>query len=55
MSTYNSEEAYVRKIFRSSDAICFDVDSTVCCDEAIDELAVFANKEKEVMELYGLP
>lgn len=49
--SYSPEEAFTRKIFRSSDAICFDVDSTVCRDEAIDELAIFANKEKEVMEM----
>ena len=49
--SYKSEELACRKIFASSDAVCFDVDSTVCRDEAIDELAIFANKEKEVMEL----
>jgi len=27
--------------FRSADAVCFDVDSTVCTDEGIDELAAF--------------
>uniref|UniRef100_A0A834VA90 Phosphoserine phosphatase n=1 Tax=Sarcoptes scabiei TaxID=52283 RepID=A0A834VA90_SARSC len=47
----NVDEKSVRQIFRSSDAVCFDVDSTVCRDEAIDELAIFANKEKEVMEI----
>ncbi|UXI14682.1 hypothetical protein NH340_JMT00625 [Sarcoptes scabiei] len=47
----NVDEKSVRQIFRSSDAVCFDVDSTVCRDEAIDELAIFANKEKEVMEM----
>lgn len=46
------EERLCRDLFTSSDAVCFDVDSTVCRDEAIDELAIFANKEKEVMELY---
>ncbi|OTF69217.1 hypothetical protein BLA29_012991 [Euroglyphus maynei] len=45
------DENTIRRIFRSSDAVCFDVDSTVCRDEAIDELAKFANKEKEVMEM----
>ncbi|KAI2796900.1 hypothetical protein BLOT_014597 [Blomia tropicalis] len=45
------EERLCRDLFTSSDAVCFDVDSTVCRDEAIDELAIFANKEKEVMEL----
>lgn len=45
------EERICRSLFASSDAVCFDVDSTVCRDEAIDEIAIFANKEKEVMEL----
>lgn len=47
----NEEEEQTRRMFRSSEAVCFDVDSTVCRDEAIDELAIFANKEKEVMEM----
>lgn len=46
-----SKEQLTRNIFRISEAVCFDVDSTVCRDEAIDELAIFANKEKEVMEM----
>lgn len=46
-----NEEERCRQMFRSSEAVCFDVDSTVCRDEAIDELAIFANKEKEVMEM----
>lgn len=45
------EEQLCKQIFSSSDAVCFDIDSTVCRDEAIDEIAIFANKEKEVMEL----
>lgn len=40
-----------RTILRSADAVCFDVDSTVCMDEAIDELARFAGKEDQVSEL----
>lgn len=46
-----SKELRARTIFRSADAVCFDVDSTVCQDEAIDELARFAGKENEVSEL----
>lgn len=38
-------------IWRSADAVCFDVDSTVCTDEAIDELAKFVGREKEVADL----
>lgn len=40
-----------KEIWRKADAVCFDVDSTVCCDEAIDELAKYVNKSKEVSEL----
>jgi phosphoserine phosphatase len=46
-----STELATRTLWRSMDAVCFDVDSTVCRDEAIDELAIFAGKEKEVKEL----
>ena len=31
--------------------MCFDVDSTVCVDEGIDELAAFLGKGKEVAEM----
>lgn len=51
MSTPSIRELRARTVFRSADAVCFDVDSTVCKDEAIDELARFAGKEKEVSEL----
>jgi len=45
------KELRARRILRSADAVCFDVDSTVIMDEAIDDLAKFAGKEKEVSEL----
>lgn len=41
-------ELFARRIWRSADAVCFDVDSTVCSDEAIDELAKFVGKGEEV-------
>ncbi|XP_023233938.1 phosphoserine phosphatase-like isoform X2 [Centruroides sculpturatus] len=44
------EKERTKKLWREADAVCFDVDSTVCKDEAIDELAKFAGKEKEVAE-----
>lgn len=34
--------------FLSCDAVCMDVDSTVCTTEAIDELAAFAGVQREV-------
>lgn len=40
-----------KDIWREADAVCFDVDSTVCCDEAIDELANFLGKSQEVSEI----
>ncbi|XP_042387292.1 phosphoserine phosphatase, chloroplastic-like isoform X2 [Zingiber officinale] len=43
-----SEE--VLKIWRSAGAVCFDVDSTVCLDEGIDELADFCGAGKAVAE-----
>ncbi|GBO46807.1 hypothetical protein AVEN_249505-1, partial [Araneus ventricosus] len=47
----SNPEILTRALWRAADAVCFDVDSTVCMDEAIDELAKFAKKEKEVMDL----
>ncbi|KAL8167665.1 hypothetical protein V2J09_009164 [Rumex salicifolius] len=44
-----SEE--VLELWRTADAICFDVDSTVCIDEGIDELADFCGAGKAVAEL----
>ncbi|RWW20777.1 hypothetical protein GW17_00015096, partial [Ensete ventricosum] len=44
----HSEE--VLNIWCSVDAVCFDVDSTVCLDEGIDELANFCGAGKAVAE-----
>ncbi|KAE9556346.1 hypothetical protein FO519_000386 [Halicephalobus sp. NKZ332] len=41
-------EPRIKQIWRNTDAVCFDVDSTVCRDEAIDELAAFLGKGEEV-------
>lgn len=43
--------ANVKTIWRKADAVCFDVDSTVIREEAIDELAKFCGKGKEIQEL----
>ncbi|KAB2020559.1 hypothetical protein ES319_D07G076800v1 [Gossypium barbadense] len=40
----------VLELWRSADAVCFDVDSTVCVDEGIDELAEFCGAGKAVAE-----
>ncbi|TMS39956.1 hypothetical protein L596_006403 [Steinernema carpocapsae] len=37
-----------RNVWRAAEAVCFDVDSTVCTDEAIDELASFIGVGDEV-------
>ncbi|KAI6176161.1 O-phosphoserine phosphohydrolase [Aphelenchoides bicaudatus] len=44
----SQSEQFARRIWRSADAVCFDVDSTVCQDEAIDELAKFVGKGDQV-------
>lgn len=38
----------IKNIWRNADAICFDVDSTVIQNEAIDELAEFCGKAASV-------
>jgi len=40
----------VLELWRKGDAVCFDVDSTVCLDEGIDELADFCGAGKAVAE-----
>ncbi|KAI3955137.1 hypothetical protein MKX01_034166 [Papaver californicum] len=40
----------VLEIWRNADAVCFDVDSTVCVDEGIDEIAEFCGAGKAVAE-----
>ncbi|CAA7056859.1 unnamed protein product [Microthlaspi erraticum] len=37
-------------LWRNVEAVCFDVDSTVCVDEGIDELAEFCGAGKAVAE-----
>lgn len=40
----------VLELWRNANAVCFDVDSTVCVDEGIDELAEFCGAGKAVAE-----
>ncbi|KAK6153468.1 hypothetical protein DH2020_013107 [Rehmannia glutinosa] len=42
--------AGVLDVWRNADAVCFDVDSTVCLDEGIDELAEFCGAGEAVAE-----
>jgi len=44
-SAFSDEQ---KQIVLGADCFCFDVDSTVCQDEAIDELAKFAGVYDEV-------
>lgn len=48
MSSTNDD---IRYVWRHCDAVCFDVDSTVCQDEAIDELAEFCGVGQQVAEV----
>jgi phosphoserine phosphatase len=41
----------VIRLIQTADAFCFDVDSTVCVDEGIDELAEYLGKGEEVAEM----
>ncbi|OWM90374.1 hypothetical protein CDL15_Pgr014676 [Punica granatum] len=47
-NTVPSKEAL--DVWKNADAVCFDVDSTVCVDEGIDELAEFCGAGKAVAE-----
>ncbi|KAI5660007.1 hypothetical protein M9H77_28800 [Catharanthus roseus] len=40
----------ILEVWRNANAVCFDVDSTVCIDEGIDELADFCGAGKAVAE-----
>ncbi|KAF7838529.1 phosphoserine phosphatase, chloroplastic [Senna tora] len=40
----------IHELWRNAGAVCFDVDSTVCVDEGIDELAEFCGAGKAVAE-----
>lgn len=40
----------VIETLRKANAVCFDVDSTVCLDEGIDELADFCGAGQAVAE-----
>lgn len=40
-----------QQVWKTADAVCFDVDSTVIQEEGIDELAKFCKKGSQVAEL----
>ena len=41
VNTSTAQQEFVRELWLTADCVCFDVDSTVCVEEAIDELAKF--------------
>ena len=42
----------VKSMFKTAKAICFDVDSTACTGEGIDDLAKFCGKGLQVQQMY---
>lgn len=49
MKTHTEDQ--VKEFWRNADCVCFDVDSTVCKSEAIDELAEFLSRGDQVQRL----
>lgn len=47
---YQTEEQ-VKRLWSQADCVCFDVDSTVCQGEAIDDLAEFVGAGEQVQKL----
>ncbi|CAG0895632.1 unnamed protein product [Darwinula stevensoni] len=47
----NPAREETKLMWRHADAVCFDVDSTVCPTEAIDELATFCGKKEQVQRV----
>ncbi len=45
-----TKEAVIN-LFKMADAVCFDVDSTVCVGEGIDDLALICGKGEQVKEM----
>ena len=45
-----SSASNVKYFWRHADGVCFDVDSTVCVDEGLDELAEFCGVGPQVAE-----
>lgn len=49
--TQHQPPPHVLEALRKADAVCFDVDSTFCADESIDEIAAFLGVGEEVAAL----
>ncbi|KAF6165053.1 hypothetical protein GIB67_000637 [Kingdonia uniflora] len=50
MGTSVGNTSAAKDVWRNADAVCFDVDSTVCLDEGIDEFAEFCGAGNAVAE-----
>nr|CAD7461065.1 unnamed protein product [Timema tahoe] len=48
-----STKEEVQVLWKNADAICFDVDSTIIQDEAIDELAKFCGRGADVAKIFS--
>jgi phosphoserine phosphatase len=46
-----STKQAVITLLKQADAVCFDVDSTVCIGEGIDDLALCCGKGQQVKEM----
>ena len=44
-------ENEIKSLWRNADCVCFDVDSTVCKNEAIDDLADFCGVGEHVQRM----
>lgn len=51
MPVKREPSAAVLATWRSAKAVCFDVDSTLCTDESIDEIAAFLGVGEQVAAL----
>jgi phosphoserine phosphatase len=45
------KKANLKLLWKNADCVCFDVDSTVCTNEAIDDLATIAGVGEEVKRM----
>ena len=48
-----TKEAVIN-LLKEADALCFDVDSTVCVSEGIDDLASYCGRGEQVKEMYAI-
>jgi phosphoserine phosphatase len=46
-----ANKSEIMQLWKKADCVCFDVDSTVCQDEGIDELAYFLGKGDAIAKL----